>query len=290
MTIHEAQQQLLIQLYDIYDSREAATIADWILENITGWRKIDRIINKQVPLSADALSSLQQYTGELLSHKPVQYILQEAWFAGMKLFVDERVLIPRPETEELVEWIVQEVRMLSSPIGILDIGTGSGCIPIALKKKLPDATIYGCDISRQALEVARKNAVDQKVHIEFFLSDILNYAAWDSLPPVDLIVSNPPYIPASDRASMAQNVLQYEPHQALFTTNDDPLQFYKAIAAFAQSRLPAKERIFAEIHESMGQAVKDFFASNGFEPVEIRKDMQGKDRMVQAILQHQKLL
>src|SRR5215467_13054592 len=187
MTIHEAQQQLLFQLYHIYDTREAANITDWIMESITGWKKIDRIMNKQVPLSTDGLNNLQQYTEELLSYKPVQYILHEAWFAGMKLFVDERVLIPRPETEELVEWIGQEVRNLSSPITILDIGTGSGCIPIALKKKLPAVTIYGCDISRQALEVARKNAVDQKVHIEFFFSDILNSAAWHSLPPVDII-------------------------------------------------------------------------------------------------------
>jgi release factor glutamine methyltransferase len=223
-------------------------------------------------------------------HKPVQYVLHEAWFAGMKLYVDERVLIPRPETEELVEWVVQEVRTEGQDmdtaahptVNILDIGTGSGCIPIALKKKFPDSNVYGSDISRQGLEVARKNAVDQKIHIEFILSNILDNAAWDSLPAVDIIVSNPPYVLQADKASMRPNVLQFEPHQALFTTNDDPLQFYKAIGAFAKSKLLPKGKIFVEIHEELGQAVKDLFMSDGFASAEIKKDMQGKDRMVQV--------
>lgn len=152
MTIHEARQRLVFQLYDMYDNREAANIADLVMEHITGWKKIDRILNKQVPLLPDSILLIEKYTADLLAHKPVQYVLNEAWFYGLKLFVDEHVLIPRPETEELVEWIIREVRSTKyevrnvklevgsredesqpSPLRIFDIGTGSGCISIALK-------------------------------------------------------------------------------------------------------------------------------------------------------------
>src|SRR5215213_3888406 len=139
MTIHEAQQQLLFQLYHIYDDREAKSIAGWVMEHLTGWQKIDRVLNKNVKLSLPQQAELKEITKHLLAHKPVHYILHQAWFQGMKLYVDENVLIPRPETEELVEWAVEEVRRNfdNKPVKILDVGTGSGCIPIALKKKFP---------------------------------------------------------------------------------------------------------------------------------------------------------
>jgi len=300
MTIHEAQQQLLFQLYHLYDNREAANIADWVMEHITGWKKIDRIINKKVPLLPHRIEQLEQYTKELLEHKPVQYVLHEAWFCGMPFYVDEHVLIPRPETEELVEWIVQEAGSRKSEVGsqksearsdiglqtsdfrLLDIGTGSGCIPIALKKKLPWAQVYSCDVSEGALAVAQKNATAQQADVHLLQADFLNRDSWQQLPFVDLIVSNPPYIPQSDEHTMQPNVLEYEPHVALFVPNDDALLFYKAIAEFAQQKLQRGGSIYAEIHEDLGDQTKALFLSKGFTSVEIKKDMQGKDRMIKA--------
>jgi len=301
MTIHEAQQQLLFQLYHLYDNREAANIADWVMEHITGWKKIDRIINKKVPLLPHRIEQLEQYIKELLKHKPVQYVLHEAWFCGMPFYVDEHVLIPRPETEELVEWIVQEAGSRKSEVGsqksearpdiglqtsdfrLLDIGTGSGCIPIALKKKLPWAQVYSCDVSEGALAVAQKNATAQQADVHLLQADFLNTDSWQQLPSVDLIVSNPPYIPQSDEHTMQPNVLEYEPHVALFVPNDNALLFYKAIAEFAQQKLQRGGSIYAEIHEDLGDQTKALFLSKGFTSVEIKKDMQGKDRMIRAL-------
>jgi release factor glutamine methyltransferase len=278
MTIHQAQQQLLFQLYHLYDNREAANIADWVMEHITGWKKIDRIVNKQVPLLPEKLALLEQFTQELLAHKPVQYVLHEAWFCGMPFYVDENVLIPRPETEELVEWVAEEAKPNAT---ILDIGTGSGCIPIALKKKLPNATIYSCDVSADALEVAKRNAVTLKADIQFVHVNFLQNR--EQLDPVDIIVSNPPYIPVSNKSTMQPNVLQYEPHLALFVENDDPLLFYNTIADFAQHKLLPGGAIYVEIHEDLGEQTKALFSGKGFAAVELRKDMQGKDRMVKAV-------
>lgn len=291
MTMHEAQQQLQTTLYQLYDNREATTIADWVMEHVTGLRKIDRIMHKQLPLSPDRLTLLQEYTRELLTHKPVQYVLHEAWFCGMPFYVDENVLIPRPETEELVEWVVEETGNRQSAIGnqrskvgtisILDIGTGSGCIPISLKKKMPHVETYACDVSEGALAVAQKNAATQQTVVHFLSADFLDDTTWSTLPAVDIIVSNPPYIPHHNQNSMLQNVLAYEPHLALFVPNEDPLLFYHAIARFAQQKLLPGSCIFVEIHEDLGEQTKALFESKGF-AAEVKKDFQGKDRMVKA--------
>lgn len=301
MTLHEAQQQLTTSLYSLYDNREAANIADWVIEHVTGMRKIDRIMHKQSPLPPEQLTQIQQHTRELLTHKPVQYVLHEAWFYGMAFYVDENVLIPRPETEELVEWVVEEVRGQKSEAGgqknedssyilpptsyfsILDIGTGSGCIPISLKKKLPYTEVYACDVSEQALAVASKNAATQQTPVQFLQIDFLNTNTWPALPAVDIIVSNPPYIPHHNQNTMLQNVLAYEPHLALFVPNEDPLVFYNAIARFAKEKLRPGGSIFVEIHEDMGEQTKALFELNGFVAF-IKKDLQGKDRMVKAEL------
>jgi release factor glutamine methyltransferase len=281
MTIHEASQQLLFQLFHLYDEREAKNITDWVMENITGWKKIDRVSNKSVPLSAAQQIQLQQYTNELLNHTPVQYVLHEAWFYKMKLYVDENVLIPRPETEELVEWIINEVTGKNSKLKtILDIGTGSGCIPLALKKHLPAFEVHSCDISEAALSVAKKNAAGQQLEIQFHRCNILSKTERESLPQFDIIVSNPPYIPQKDKASMAPNVLKHEPHIALFVEDDDPLVFYTAIADFASTHLKKNGTIYLEIHEDLGLAVISLFKEKGYNRTELKKDLQGKDRMV----------
>ena len=283
MTIHEANMRLLFRLYELYDNREAANIADLVMENITGWKRIDRVVNKEVKCSAPMEEQLDQYIEELAAHKPVQYVLHEAWFAGMKLYVDENVLIPRPETEELVDMVIKYVlKEFASPnkeITILDIGTGSGCIPIAIKKKIPQSKVYGVDVSEAALDIAKNNAATINADVIFMLSDFLDESRWNELSAADIIVSNPPYIPLQEKDRMQDNVTRYEPHLALFVPDNDPMLFYKAIARFAEKKLLPGGKIFVEVHEDYSEAVKDVFTFFNSEKI---KDMQGKNRFVTA--------
>jgi release factor glutamine methyltransferase len=230
------------------------------------------------------VQQLDQYTNELLAHKPVQYVLSEAWFAGMKLYVDQNVLIPRPETEELVDLVVKDIIKDSDNNRFLDIGTGSGCIPIAIKKKLPQSAVYAVDINAATLDVARKNAVLNNVEINFILADILNESKWDQFPSFDFIVSNPPYIPLGEINLMQDNVTRYEPHVALFVPDDDPLIFYKAIAQFAKKKLLPGGKIAVELHENFAEKVKEEFSC--FRDVQIKNDMQGKKRFLVATIAH----
>jgi release factor glutamine methyltransferase len=300
MTIHDAQQKLLFRLYEMYDNGEAAAITNMVMENISGWKRIDRVINKTVPLSIPQQELFEKYFEELSTYKPVQYVLHEAWFCNLKFYVDENVLIPRHETEELVEWITEEVRsekentrdkkkdssftIHHSQLTILDIGTGSGCIPIALKNKLPDFNILSCDVSENALQVAKKNALSNNVDVEFFLVDFLNKEKRNELPSCNIIVSNPPYIPINDKTSMPANVVNFEPHVALFVDANDPLIFYNAIADFALEKLLSNGLIYAEIHEDLSSNVKELFLQKGFTEVTIKKDIHGKKRMLKATM------
>jgi release factor glutamine methyltransferase len=289
MTIFEVQQQLIAQLNSIYDEREAAAIADIALEYISGLKKIDRIINKQTALTEEQNKSLKKIAEELLTRKPIQYVLHEAWFCGMKFYVDENVLIPRPETEELVEWIAEEVAIwklsvVSRPITILDIGTGSGCIPVSLKKKLPGATIFSCDVSEKALEVAKRNATAHEAEINFLHLDFLDEEKRNALPVFDIIVSNPPYIPLADKKTMQQNVLDFEPHTALFVPDNDTLVFYSAIVDFAKKHLSKNGQVFVEMHEEQSSNVKKLFPAAHFHQIEIKKDLQHKNRMLKATM------
>jgi release factor glutamine methyltransferase len=283
MTIHEAQQQLLFQLFHIYDDREAQSIADWVMEHITGWQKIDRVLNKKVKLSLPQQEELEQITGQLLAHKPVHYVLHQAWFQGMKLYVDENVLIPRPETEELVEWAADELRQKpgDKAISMLDVGTGSGCIPIALKKKFSQASVVACDISEGALRVAARNATEQGTAIEFLQLDFLDRQQRDQLPVFGIIVSNPPYIAVQEKAEIDKHVVEYEPHTALFVPDEDPLVFYEHLADFGRRHLDKDGCMMMEVHYLKGQAVKQLFEKQGY-AVEMRKDMNGNDRMIKA--------
>jgi release factor glutamine methyltransferase len=286
MTIQLAYKQLLAKLYEVYDTREAANIADMVIEHVTGQRKIERILYKDLLVTEEQQQTLEALSQQLLQHKPVQYILGEAWFAGMKLYVNEHVLIPRPETEELVELIVEEVGSGKSKeendLSIIDIGTGSGCIPIGLKKRLSNAAVYAVDISEKALEVAKKNAEEQQTDIRLLQLDFLDKGNWKQLPLFNIIVSNPPYVKKSEEQTMAKNVLEYEPHVALFVPDEDALKFYKAIAEFAKTHLKTDGKVFVEINEALGQHVVELFEQSGFKDVTLKKDMQGKDRMIKA--------
>ncbi|CAN5788340.1 peptide chain release factor N(5)-glutamine methyltransferase [soil metagenome] len=290
MGIQEAYTQLMYQLFELYDDREAANIADWTIEHITGFKRIDRITNKQFPLSKPQQQLLNTYATQLLKHTPVQYVLHEAWFAGMNLYVDENVLIPRPETEELIEWIVEESQNLpagqaSSKVKsqkVLDIGTGSGCIPVTLKKKLPAWDAHALDVSEGALAVAQKNADTQKTNITFYHSDILDKNQWNQLSTFDIIVSNPPYIKHSEEKDMRNNVLSHEPHLALFVPDEDALLFYRAIAEFGLTHLNEEGKLFFEINEALGNEVQQLLHDYNYIQTKLRKDMQGKDRMIKA--------
>lgn len=282
MTIHLAYQQLLLQLYEIYDDREAANIADMVMEHVTGQRKIDRIMYKDLRVTAQQQQQLSAITNALLLHTPIQYVLHEAWFAGMKLYVDENVLIPRPETEELVDWIVKEVRSTKYEVrNVVDIGTGSGCIPISLKKMVPKLNVKAIDVSEGALNVAIKNAMLQATQVYFLRLDFLDQQNWDQLGKFDIIVSNPPYIKASEAEAMHQNVLEHEPHLALFVPDEDALLFYRKIAEFAKDHLTENGMIFLEINEALGEDVVKLYQNYGYK-TELRKDMQGKDRMLKV--------
>ena len=283
MTIQQAYQLLVQQLYTLYSDREAQQVADWVLEHITGFTKIDRVLNKQFLLNNDQEHLLEKYTVQLLDHAPVQYVLEEAWFAGIPFYVNEHVLIPRPETAELVEWIVNDYANASNnTLQIIDIGTGSGCIPIALKKKLPIAGMTALDVSAEALQVAQHNAVKHQTDIDFKQANILNKDECESFGYVDIIVSNPPYIPQIEAAEMQQNVLAHEPHIALFVPNEEALLFYKAIAHFARNHLKNNGQLYLEINERFGNDVCMLLEKNGFTNINLRQDLQGKDRMIKA--------
>lgn len=281
MTLQEATKLSTVQLETIYEKGEAASIAEWLIEHLSGIRKKYRGLQREVALNTDQQLQLTNFLQALLTHEPIQYVIHEAWFCGLLFYVDSNVLIPRPETEELVEWIIANCKFPVDQLSILDIGTGSGCIPITLKRRLRKAVVHACDISDAALAVARRNADTLGADIELSRIDFLDDQQSSNLPSVDIIVSNPPYIPEKDKATMQPNVLKFEPFGALFVPDQDALVFYKAIASFARERLNSNGEIYLEIHEDFGEAITKLFQSQGY-ATEVKKDMQGKDRMVKA--------
>lgn len=281
MTIHEAYTELKNQLYFQYDHAESANIADMVMEKITGLSKPERFLNGLQLLSTEKENIYNAYVNQLNTGKPVQQILEEAWFHGLPFYVNEDVLIPRPETDELVEWVTEELRSKSA-ISILDVGTGSGCISVSLKKELPSAVVHAVDVSEAALRVAKRNAASFNTDVNFQQLDFLDAAKRKELPAFDCIVSNPPYIKRSEAAAMRDNVLKFEPHLALFVENEDPLLFYRAIAEFAQTHLKSFGSVFLEINEALADDVMKLFDDYKFDEIELRADMQGKDRMIKA--------
>jgi release factor glutamine methyltransferase len=269
-------------LNDLYNNNETEALTLWVVSEIMELSKatIKAFPEKELTVLQQELSS--SILMELKTGKPLQYILGYTEFYGLKFVVNPAVLIPRPETEELVEWILNSVDT-KKQFSILDIGTGSGCIPISLKKNLPNTSISAIDISLEALQTAKINAQLNEVDIDFIEADILN-----DLQPIthklQLIVSNPPYVTPADKTQMHLNVVDFEPHNALFVPQEDPLLFYKAIADFALVNLTPGGLLFLEINESYWQETKYLLSSKGFKNIELRKDMSGKDRMIKAIL------
>jgi release factor glutamine methyltransferase len=285
MTIQAAFTQIITTLAPIHDQREAANIAHIVMEHITGLSKMDRIVYKDRALTGQQSTRLQEALKALQEHQPVQYVTGTSWFYGMEFQVNAHVLIPRPETEELVEWIVQDVRdskLLNC--SILDIGTGSGAIPIALKKELLAANVRAVDVSEGALDTARSNAQQQKLEVSFEQMDILDTTVTSSLPMFDIIVSNPPYICQRERTDMQEQVVAYEPSIALFVPDDDALLFYRAIGLLAKEKLNQGGALYFEINEAFGQETAELLREQGYVNVEVKKDLFGKDRMVKAML------
>jgi release factor glutamine methyltransferase len=286
MTTAEIYNDFKNKLKTIYDDREADNVSDWVFENVTGLKKWERRENQNKEINETEFEKLKNYLEELLKHRPVQYILNEAWFYKMKFYVNEHVLIPRPETEELVEWVINDAKFErannSKQTNIIDIGTGSGCIPVSLKKELPESNVTAIDLSEKALLVAKKNAVQLDAAVDFFLIDFLKKEEWETLSEYDIIVSNPPYIPINEKEILAKNVTDFEPEIALFVDDNDPFIFYKNISKFAKSHLKENGKIYVEVHEEYASEVKNLFEKAGFIS-EIKKDIYGKERMVKAL-------
>jgi release factor glutamine methyltransferase len=279
MTIKDATTYSTGQLSTLYEEGEASTISDWLIEHLTGSKKTDRINQSKKELSLEQEELLGSWLNRLKENEPIQYVLNEAWFCGLRFYVDKHVLIPRPETEELVEWIITGCRFPINELSILDIGSGSGCIPIALKRRL--GKVWSCDVSKDALQVAERNATNLGVEVNFMQMDFLDPTQREKLPAFDIIVSNPPYITYRERYSMRANVLEYEPAKALFVPDNDPLLFYKAIADFGKKHLKPNGSVYAEINESLGKLTQELFIQNGFK-AELKKDISGKDRMIRV--------
>ena len=280
MSISKLKEDFIQAISIAYEPDEAANIFDLVIEYLTG---INLRQNRSAEFTPDGcfIEMFDKITSRLKNNEPVQYILNEAWFYDLPFYVNKAVLIPRPETEELVDWIIKE-NMNSAPT-ILDIGTGSGCIPVILKRKIFKSEVFSCDVSEAALSVAEKNARKHKTEITFLHLNFLEDNNWKQLPTTDIIVSNPPYIPLKDKETMQKNVVEYEPGTALFVEDNDPLIFYNAIAKAGKMLLKENGQIYVEIHEDLGYETTELFNSNGYSTT-LKKDMQGKNRFVKAVL------
>jgi release factor glutamine methyltransferase len=267
-------------LEGLYPEQEIKSFSYLIIEKLTGLSRTEIILNKNTLFSIEQHHVIESFIENLKKFVPIQYILGETEFYGLIFNVNGAVLIPRPETEELVEWICME-NDHNNHVKILDIGTGSGCIAICLKHELPNSTVDAFDISEVALETARGNAQRNKVDVHFTKTDILN--ASDFNTKWDIIVSNPPYVLENEKAAIEANVLDYEPHLALFVPDTDPLLFYRRIAEFAQKQLNKNGKIYFEINRAYGDATVNLLAKLGFTDIELRKDISGNDRMVKAV-------
>ncbi len=280
------QSNRLVDLLPYFHQKLAGLYGAREIENIFAWICYDRfslnrneIKSEGIRLSESELLDFRSVVKRLQTSEPLQYILGKTEFYNCEILLNQHVLIPRPETEELVDLIVKSI---DQAFTILDIGTGSGCIPIALKKAKPTCQLVGLDISSEALEIAQKSALINEVDVLFYQADILN-SALENLPQFDIIISNPPYVLESDKLDMSKNVLDFEPHLALFVPDHDPLRFYRRITEVGLSKLNPNGFLYFEIHERFGHETLEMLNAFGYSNGEIIKDMQGKDRIVKAV-------
>jgi len=280
MTLPEIKNLFLQKLDSLYPETEILSFFYLLLEHHFGTKKIDLALEPDLMRKEWPEKRFLEALDQLQEERPIQYVLGQAEFAGLKFKVNENVLIPRPETEELVEWILETIDR-SEPVRILDIGTGSGCIPITLSLQIPSAQIHAVDISGEALEIAGENAQRLGAKVRFFKLDILTV---ESLAEnYDVIVSNPPYVRLSERSEMRGNVLKHEPDLALYVHDEDPLLFYRKIAALSKGALSESGMLFFEINENLAEPAREALSDLSYQNIEVRKDIYGKNRMIRAI-------
>jgi release factor glutamine methyltransferase len=299
MKIKNYRTQFIQELSPIYDAGEAESFFYLILEEKNHLKRIDLALNPDLTFSDDEIQLWNSILEQLKLEIPVQYLLGKTSFYGLDFEVNENVLIPRPETEELVEWIIQsqksEVRGQKLGVGspmikILDIGTGSGCIAVSLVKNIPNAQVFAIDVSEKALATAQKNAVINEVEVNFIKTDILKTNDLEKLPishfplptKFDIIVSNPPYVRELEKLEIKKNVLDNEPHLALFVDDNNALVFYRKIAELAQKNLSPNGQLFFEINQYLGKEMVELLEKMNFKNIELRKDIYGNDRMMKA--------
>ncbi len=270
----------LQELSGLYDELEIESFFYLTLESFHQKKRIDLALHPEMEMDALQLLRWESVLEALKKQKPIQYILGATEFYGLPMLVNENVLIPRPETEELVALILRNCDS-NAELAILDIGTGSGCIPIAIKTNLSKATVTAIDVSEKALVTAQNNAILNKVDVAFVLTDILKTN--DLGQKFDVIVSNPPYVRHLEKSELKMNVLGFEPHLALFVADDDPLVFYRKIVELATKNLNPNGRLFFEINQYLGVETLRLFDGNGFNTIELHKDIYGNDRMISAI-------
>ena len=278
-------------LKNIQDEQEIESFFFILTEYLHNLKRVDVALNPNFELSEAAIEKWNAILAQLQQEKPIQYITCETWFYGLQFEVSENTLIPRPETEELVEWILSSSIIHNpSSINILDIGTGTGCIPISLKANLPQANVSAIDVSEKALEVAKRNAASNKVEINFIQTNILEVEDLNQLPSsithhpssYNIIVSNPPYVRNLEKQEIKKNVLDYEPHLALFVEDTDALLFYRKIAQLALKNLAPNGLLFFEINQYLGNETVELLQNLGFKNIELKKDIYGNNRMIKC--------
>jgi len=279
MTVNEYKKQFIEALPSFYDDMERLNLFYLLMEEVMGLTRSEVVLNGGTELTVGKIQELQLMVKRLQQNEPVQYILEKACFFGYDFKVSPATLIPRPETEELTAWILEVMQLIpEKKWRILDIGTGSGCIPITLKKEFPSAEVTGIDFSAGALEVAEENARNLNAEVLFVLQDILKTS---NLEPYDIIVSNPPYVRNVEKEEINKNVLDHEPHSALFVEDEDPLIFYRSISKLAKNSLSDGGMLFFEINQYLGTEMK-VLVSHYFHEVELQKDFMKNDRMMKA--------
>ncbi|CAG4988920.1 Release factor glutamine methyltransferase [Dyadobacter sp. CECT 9275] len=276
--------QYIVKSIKVYPEKEAQAITFMLLEHYVRLRNIDVLVDRPIPENT-AQPDWEGIIERLNNNEPVQHIIGTTEFCGLEFRVSSSVLIPRPETEELVRMVTRDYAEPDKNIEILDIGTGSGCIAIVLARFLPHVTVHAWDVSDEALEVARENARQLIADVQFAKQDMLNvtFPLAGNTQQFDCLVSNPPYVTYAEAEHMLPNVLRFEPHEALFVEDSDPLLFYKAIADFGKHHIKAGGKCYVEINEHFGLETKKVFDERGYKNVEILRDIHGKDRFVRAI-------
>ena len=269
------------ELKEFYPDNEVDSFINLIFENVLDYSRTQLLLSQDKIISDDIYLKIEQIISDLKNYKPIQYILGESEFYNIKLKIFRNVLIPRPETEELVDWIIRENSNQS--IKILDIGTGSGCIAISLAKSLPMSIVYASDISEDALKASEYNSLLNNTQVHIINFNVLNPEI-KLFNKFDIIISNPPYVTEKEKAVMHKNVLDFEPGLALFVPNKDPLIFYRSILNFGLNHLNKNGKIYFEINELYGKETKSLMQEKGFEDIVLKRDINGKDRMIKGKL------